>query len=56
MIDHGADLNAKNRLGWTALMIAHNIFMANSKKEFPWAEAMLKKAIADQAANKTASK
>jgi len=46
MLDHGADINAKNRLGWTAQMIAHNIFMANSKKEFPVAEEMLKKAAA----------
>jgi len=55
MLDHGADINAKNRLGWTAQMIAHNIFMANSKKEFPVAEQMLKKAAAAQAAGKTAT-
>jgi Ankyrin repeats (many copies)/Ankyrin repeat len=55
MLDHGADINAKNRLGWTAQMIAHNIFMANSKKEFPVAEAMLKKAAAEQAAGKGAT-
>ena len=48
MLDHGADINAKNRLGWTATMIAHNIFMANSKKEFPVAEQMLKKAAAEK--------
>ena len=56
MLDHGADIHAKNRLGWTAEMIAHNIFMANSKKEFPIAEAMLKKAAAELAAKgKTSS-
>jgi ankyrin repeat protein len=48
LVDHGADLTAKNRLGWTALMITRGIFMANSKKEFPAAEKILLKALADQ--------
>jgi uncharacterized protein len=44
MIDHGADVNAHNRLGWTPLMITKGIFMANSKKEFPREAELLKKA------------
>lgn len=44
LIDKGADVNAKNRLGWTPLMITHGIFMANSKKEFPGARQQLLKA------------
>ena len=48
MIDHGAKLDAKNRIGWTALTITKGIFMANSKKEFPVAAEMLKKAMAEQ--------
>jgi len=46
MIDHGAELNGTNRLGWTPLMITKGIFMANSKKEFPVAAEILKKALA----------
>lgn len=46
MIDHGAQLDVKNRLGWTPLMITKGIFMANSKKEFPAAATILKKALA----------
>ena len=49
MIDHGAKLDAKNRLGWTPLMITKGIFMANSKKEFPAEAEMLKKAMAQRA-------
>lgn len=48
LVDHGAQLDAKNRLGWTALMISRGIFMANSKKEFPAAEKILMKAMAEK--------
>lgn len=48
MVDHGAKLDVKNRLGWTPLMITKGIFMANSKKEFPVAAEILKKAMAQQ--------
>jgi uncharacterized protein len=45
LVDSGADVNAKNRLGWTPLMITKGIFMANSKKEFPAAAKILEKAL-----------
>ena len=48
MVDHGADVNVRNRLGWTPLMLTKGIFMANSKKEFPAAAQILKKAGAQQ--------
>jgi ankyrin repeat protein len=48
LVDHGADLNAKNTLGWTPLMETKGIFMANSRKEFPKAGAILKKALAEK--------
>jgi ankyrin repeat protein len=48
MIDHGAKLDARNRLGWTPLMMTKGIFMANSKKEFPAEAKMLEKAMAQQ--------
>jgi ankyrin repeat protein len=48
LIDHGAKLDVRNRLGWTPLMMTKGIFMANSKKEFPVEAEMLKKAMAQQ--------
>ena len=52
IVDHGGDPEAKTRLGWTPLMITKGIFMANSKKEFPWAVEILQKAIAAKHAGK----
>jgi uncharacterized protein len=43
LIDHGADVNSKTKLGWTPLMMAEGIFFANAKKEYPAAAAILKK-------------
>lgn len=48
LVDHGADVDATNTLGWTPLMETKGIFMANSRKEFPAAGAILKKALAAQ--------
>ena len=48
MVDHGAQLNAKSRLGWTPLTITKGIFMANSKKEFPVAAKILTEAMQKQ--------
>jgi uncharacterized protein len=48
LVDHGARLDATNKLGWTPLMMTKGIFMANSKKEFPAAAAILKKAMAEK--------
>jgi len=43
LIDHGGDVHAKTKLGWTPLMMAEGIFFANAKKEYPAAAAILKK-------------
>lgn len=48
LVDHGAKLDAKTRTGWTPLMMAGGVFFANSKKEFPAAAAILKKAMVEQ--------
>jgi len=45
LIDEGADVDATNDLGWTPLMIAEGIFLANAKKEFPIAAQMLREAM-----------
>jgi hypothetical protein len=48
LVDHGAEVDATNRLGWTPLMITKGIFMANSRKEFPAAAKILEKALAEK--------
>jgi ankyrin repeat protein len=48
LVDKGAKLDLKNKLGWTPLMITKGIFMANSKKEFPAAARILTTAMAKQ--------
>lgn len=46
LIDHGAQIDAKTRLGWTPLMLANGVFVSNTKKEFPEIAAYLKKEMA----------
>jgi ankyrin repeat protein len=46
LIDHGAKIDAKTRLGWTPLMLANGIFVSNTKKEFPEIAGYLKKEMA----------
>jgi hypothetical protein len=48
LVDHGAQVDAKNTLDWTPLMITKGIFMANSRKEFPAAATILTQAIAQK--------
>lgn len=46
LINHGAQIDAKTRLGWTPLMLANGVFVSNTKKEFPEIAAYLKKEMA----------
>jgi ankyrin repeat protein len=48
LIDHGAQVGATNRLGWTPLMVAQGVFVSNTKKEFAPAAEILRKAMADR--------
>jgi len=48
LIEQGADVDAKNALGWTPLMMARGVFLANASREFPAAEAILLEAMAAQ--------
>ena len=48
LLDRGAQVDAKNKLGWTPLLVAEGVFFANAKKEFPPAAAILKKAMAER--------
>jgi ankyrin repeat protein len=45
LIDQGADIEARNDLGWTPLMMARGVFLANASREFPAAEAVLLAAL-----------
>src|SRR5262249_40953830 len=45
LIEHGAQVDAKTKLGWTPLDMAKGIFLANEKKEFPAAAEALKQAM-----------
>jgi uncharacterized protein len=45
LVDHGADVAATTKLGWTPLLVSRGVFFANAKKEFPPAEAILTKAL-----------
>jgi ankyrin repeat protein len=44
LIERGADVNAKTKLGWTALDMAGGIFFANARKDYPAAAEILKAA------------
>jgi len=45
LVEHGAKVDAKTKLGWTPLDMAQGIFFANAKKEFPAAAEVLKQAM-----------
>jgi hypothetical protein len=44
LVDHGAKLDIRTKLGWTPLMVAEGVFFANAKKEYPAAAAILRRA------------
>lgn len=45
LLARGADARATNQLGWTPLMVAEGLYLANAGKDFPAAEAILREAI-----------
>jgi uncharacterized protein len=47
LLDHGARLDTKTKLGWTPLMVAEGVFFANAKKEYPAAAELIRKALAN---------
>ncbi len=48
LIDHGAQVDARNRLGWTPLMVAEGVFVTNTKHEFPQVAEVLRKAMKER--------
>jgi ankyrin repeat protein len=48
LIEQGAEVNAKNRLGWTPLMVAGGLYIANAHKTSPASAGILREAMAAQ--------
>ena len=46
LIEQGAEVNVKNRLGWTPLMIAGGLYIANAHKTSPGSAQILREALA----------
>jgi hypothetical protein len=46
LIAQGAQVDAKNRLGWTPLDVAGGLYIANNRKDFPKEAEILTKAMA----------
>ena len=42
LIDQGADVNARNNIGWTPRMVAEGVFVANTEKAWPETVALLR--------------
>lgn len=55
LVDHGAKLDAKTETGWTALAMTRGVFLANTGRLFPAAEAILLKALAERGAQTAAN-
>jgi ankyrin repeat protein len=51
LIERGAEVNAKNRLGWTPLMIAGGLYIANAHKTSPGSAQILREALAARGLN-----
>jgi hypothetical protein len=51
LVDHGAKLEARNTLGWTPLMCAEGIFVANTLKDWPDTVALIRKLMKDHGLN-----
>jgi uncharacterized protein len=52
LVDQGANLDAKTDTGWTPLMMSRGVFLTNTGREFPAAEAILLKALAERDARR----
>ena len=45
LVDNGGDLNAKNRLGWTPLMLAQGMYIGQTEKEQPATAAFIRELL-----------
>lgn len=51
LVDHGAKIDAKNTLGWTPLMCAEGVFVANTEKDWPETVELLRKLMKERGLN-----
>jgi len=51
LVDHGAKLDARNTLGWTPLMCAEGVFVANTEKDWPETVALINKLMREKGLN-----
>lgn len=51
LVDHGAKIDARNGLGWTPLMCAEGIFVANTLKDWPETVAFIRKLMTERGLN-----
>lgn len=51
LVDRGARLDAKNKLGWTPLMLAEGVFSSNTEKSWPATAQLLRKLMAERGLN-----
>jgi ankyrin repeat protein len=49
LADNGGDLNAKNRLGWTPVMLAEGMYIGQTEKEQPATAAFIRELLASRA-------
>ena len=52
LIEQGAEVDAKNRLGWTPLMIAGGLYIANAHKTSPGSAQILSEALSRRSAER----
>jgi ankyrin repeat protein len=48
LIEQGAEVNARNRLGWTPLMISGGLYIANAHKTSPGSAEILREALTER--------
>jgi len=51
LVDHGAKLDARNKLGWTPLMCAEGVFVANTEKDWPETVLLIRKLMTERGLN-----
>jgi ankyrin repeat protein len=51
LVEHGAKLDARNTLGWTPLMCAEGIFVANTLKDWPETVALIETLMKERGLN-----
>ena len=51
LVEHGAKLDARNTVGWTPLMCAEGVFVANTEKDWPETVKLVTKLMKDRGLN-----